>query len=262
MPACTGPRKTACHLHCSCSSMRLGQVCMRSLGLLPLQDELTHAAANRDNLSSTRVLLPGKKGKEGQDPNTAKTEADVLHLTRTQVSFEPSSILRSLEQACRGYGHAAAAELGLAMACKEPVWAAETHSPVAPLQETLQVACRTHPDRLQKTLLVDRLMETEDQSAEALLKKISERRKRCSPACCPAQLCSRPTRVSASWQAEMKSVAAQPCACRAGLPERTVEVRFENLTVTAPINVGSSGLPTITNSYKNQLLVRAACRRA
>ena len=34
------------------------------------------------------------------------------------------------------------------------------------------------------------------------------------------------------------------------LPLSTVEVRFEKLTIAAPISVGSSGLPTITNAYR------------
>ena len=48
------------------------------------------------------------------------------------------------------------------------------------------------------------------------------------------------------------------------MPARKVEVRFSGLTVRAPINVGSSGLPTISNSYKNTCLVRhrlLACGR-
>ena len=43
---------------------------------------------------------------------------------------------------------------------------------------------------------------------------------------------------------------------------REVEVRFQNLNVTAPISVGSSGMPTILNSYKNtfQVLQHACCQ--
>lgn len=37
---------------------------------------------------------------------------------------------------------------------------------------------------------------------------------------------------------------------RVNLPLSTVEVRFEKLTIAAPISVGSSGLPTITNAYR------------
>ena len=39
---------------------------------------------------------------------------------------------------------------------------------------------------------------------------------------------------------------------------REVEVRFQNLNVTAPISVGSSGLPTILNSYKSAFQVLPA----
>lgn len=43
--------------------------------------------------------------------------------------------------------------------------------------------------------------------------------------------------------------------CRAGVAHGTVEVRFQNLTVEAPIGVGTSGLPSITNTYLNLVFV-------
>ena len=61
------------------------------------------------------------------------------------------------------------------------------------------------------------------------------------------------------------SAAPDKPARRTGMPARKVEVRFSGLTVRAPINVGSSGLPTITNTYKNTLMVscvRALCAAA
>ena len=42
------------------------------------------------------------------------------------------------------------------------------------------------------------------------------------------------------------------------MPHGTVEVRFQNLTVEAPIGVGTSGLPSITNSYLNVVTVSPA----
>ena len=35
----------------------------------------------------------------------------------------------------------------------------------------------------------------------------------------------------------------------------TVDVRFEDLTITAPIGVGSGGLPSVTNSYLGSFYV-------
>ena len=42
---------------------------------------------------------------------------------------------------------------------------------------------------------------------------------------------------------------------RVNLPLSAVEVRFDKLTIAAPISVGSSGLPTITNAYRGALNV-------
>ena len=39
------------------------------------------------------------------------------------------------------------------------------------------------------------------------------------------------------------------------MPHGTVEVRFQDLTIKAPIGVGSSGLPTLINSYTNLFFV-------
>ena len=44
--------------------------------------------------------------------------------------------------------------------------------------------------------------------------------------------------------------------CRANIPLAQVEVRFQDLSVDADIAVGSSGLPSVYNTYKNTLLVR------
>lgn len=40
-------------------------------------------------------------------------------------------------------------------------------------------------------------------------------------------------------------------ACRAGVPFSTVEVRFENLKVSASVYMGNRALPTVTNAYRN-----------
>ncbi|KAK9865807.1 hypothetical protein WJX84_001141 [Apatococcus fuscideae] len=71
-----------------------------------------------------------------------------------------------------------------------------------------------HMTRTQKEILVNNVLETEDQEALELFRKMKERRE------------------------------------RVNLPLSTVEVRFEKLTIAAPISVGSSGLPTITNAYR------------
>lgn len=47
------------------------------------------------------------------------------------------------------------------------------------------------------------------------------------------------------------------CCCSAGLPTATNEVRFEDLTITAPIGVGSSSLPSVVNAYKGTIEVSA-----
>ena len=76
--------RSVCRLtHCTCEISRCS----------PPQDELEHAAAHRgqpDNLSSTKVMLPAKDAKEGEDPNQMR-EADITHLTRTQKTVRPSA---------------------------------------------------------------------------------------------------------------------------------------------------------------------------
>ena len=54
----------------------------------------------------------------------------------------------------------------------------------------------------------------------------------------------------------MSMLLAACVSCRANIPLSQVEVRFQDLSVDADIAVGSSGLPSVYNTYKNVLLVR------
>ncbi|KAK9812481.1 hypothetical protein WJX73_003351 [Symbiochloris irregularis] len=75
----------------------------------------------------------------------------------------------------------------------------------------------THMTRSERKMLVADIFETEDQEAYEFFRKLKERRE------------------------------------KAGLPFITNEVRFENMTITAPIGVGSGSLPSIVNYYKNTI---------
>ena len=79
-------------LPCYCASVLLTPVPGASLSRWCAQAELRVAAADRDHvLPSSRVLLPKK------DDDEAKVEADVLHLTRTQVGHSCSSYWKLVE---------------------------------------------------------------------------------------------------------------------------------------------------------------------
>ncbi|KAK9829075.1 hypothetical protein WJX72_003763 [[Myrmecia] bisecta] len=69
--------------------------------------------------------------------------------------------------------------------------------------------------RSKRRLIVTKALNTEDQDQEAFLRKISER------------------------------------MARVGIKHRTVEVRFQNLSIEAGVYIGSRALPTVTNSYLN-----------
>ena len=68
-------------------------------------------------------------------------------------------------------------------------------------------------------------------------------------------LCPPSQHAQADWQ---------PVLRRANIPLAQVEVRFQDLSVDADIAVGSSGLPSVYNTYKNMILVRspAVCEPA
>jgi hypothetical protein len=45
------------------------------------------------------------------------------------------------------------------------------------------------------------------------------------------------------------------CACRAGVELSEVEVKYSNLEISADVNVGSRGMPTVANAFINTPLV-------
>ena len=63
---------------------------------------------------------------------------------------------------------------------------------------------------------------------------------------------SRPCRAC---QAHPSRQSDMPVVGRAGVPVSSLEVRFKDLTVTAPIGVGASGLPNVANAYTNGFMV-------
>jgi hypothetical protein len=44
-------------------------------------------------------------------------------------------------------------------------------------------------------------------------------------------------------------------ACRVGIDNPTIEVRFENLNIDAEAYVGNRGIPTFTNFFSNKIMV-------
>lgn len=51
-----------------------------------------------------------------------------------------------------------------------------------------------------------------------------------------------------------------PCCCvRAGVELSKVEVKFNNLEVSADVNIGSRGMPTVANAFINAPLVSGIC---
>ena len=51
-------------------------------------------------------------------------------------------------------------------------------------------------------------------------------------------------------------ISAETLECRAGIRPSHVEVRFQNLSVTAMIYLGNRSEPTVLNSYRNFFEVR------
>ena len=142
--------------------------------------------------------------------------------------------------------------------------AAQSRVAVLPPTESEKQARTVELDRARnltqsgRRLIVQRALQTEEQDAERLLRKIRERMDRSvrlsAATSCYKLLQAGRKRLfikTTCKPLEIAEALTSSVTCRVGMEIPSVEVRFENLTVESSVFVGSRALPSVLNAYRN-----------